>query len=688
MFEVNDLESKLPNVETMVDGSAAQSKPIAQCDVALTPIKSVDALAVFKVAVEWRTLIIRGWDQKNPTPIFTPSYQQKHPDWKPSDWSRSQAVFALIGYLCGKGVPDGIILHVITCPDFQISAHCIDNGGEVYARKQIKNWREKNPQGEGRKIEQPADGVILYGGGRLLQNLECAESALMTHSTDLYQQSTRLLHPVVVDVQYGTPSFIGDVQTVIDIYGVERQLGSLILLEADCLWVVRELARVGSWQRRDSKGLLVDINPPPDIAAHIVSKIGEWRYRVLKAVTGTPILRPDGNIVQTPGYDAVTELLYNPHGAVFPDIPLNPTKDDAANAMAILKKPFEEYLFADNHKSVALAMMMTAVVRATLRSAPMFAVTAGIRGSGKSKLTTCAGILASGRHPSHLNFQNIEELVKQLTGSLLASDSAIWIDNISRPLGGIDILDSMLTEQTARVRPLGGSKMVDCPCTALVMATGNNLVLTGDIVRRSLPCRIETDNEKPEEKTFSFDPVELVKAHRSKMVSAVLTILRAYIVAGKPSKLTTWGSFESFNLVRGVFPWLDMNDPHDACTEIDTEDESRPHFDAVITEWYRMFGGEAKTCAELVEAWKSKPEPFRQLKEALIRLSGTTGFFAEPNAVSIGKTLRTRNGQFSNGLKLTKIPDKHSKITRWRVKNVNPSENVGSDGQLTFTACR
>ena len=68
---------------------------------------------------------------------------------------------------------------------------------------------------------------------------------------------------------------------------------------------------------------------------------------------------------------------------------------------------------------------------------------------------------------------------------LMRGDPFIAIDNCDRPLEGA-LLNQMLTQQQVELRVLGFSKMVTAMTSALVTATGNNLVLLGDLTRRGV----------------------------------------------------------------------------------------------------------------------------------------------------------------------------------------------------------
>ena len=53
------------------------------------------------------------------------------------------------------------------------------------------------------------------------------------------------------------------------------------------------------------------IDPPPSIAAQLIEK-GSWRFPKVAGVITTPTLRPDGSILDRPGYDPATQLWYSP----------------------------------------------------------------------------------------------------------------------------------------------------------------------------------------------------------------------------------------------------------------------------------------------------------------------------------------------------------------------------------------
>jgi putative DNA primase/helicase len=155
-------------------------------------------------------------------------------------------------------------------------------------------------------------------------------------------------------------------------------------------------------------------------------------------------------------------------------------------------------------EAVALGLLLSTVSRPAYRRAPLFAVTAPVRGSGKSTLVDLAAVLATGSRAAVLAAtSNAEELDKRLETSILAGDSLVSLDNLNGALRS-DVLSQALTQDRVRIRTLGKSEQVEPSCDAIWSATGNNLAVAGDLSRRALVCRLDPAMERPETRRFEF----------------------------------------------------------------------------------------------------------------------------------------------------------------------------------------
>ena len=107
------------------------------------------------------------------------------------------------------------------------------------------------------------------------------------------------------------------------------------------------------------------------------------------------------------------------------------------------------------------------------------------------------------------------------------------------------------------------NKTGTAPTLCCWIATGNNLVVAGDLTTRIVPCNLDPQVERPEEREFSRNLYDWIPANRPRLIQAGLTVLRAYIVAGKPKQpIKNFARFEDWSgLVRSALVWLGETDP-------------------------------------------------------------------------------------------------------------------------------
>ncbi len=94
-----------------------------------------------------------------------------------------------------------------------------------------------------------------------------------------------------------------------------------------------DLAASANFERYDKRAkACVSVDPPTSIVRTLKERIGT----ILSGVVTAPTMRADGSIINAPGYDEATGLLFDPHGAEFPSIPDHSTRGDAERALALL----------------------------------------------------------------------------------------------------------------------------------------------------------------------------------------------------------------------------------------------------------------------------------------------------------------------------------------------------------------
>lgn len=360
------------------------------------------------------------------------------------------------------------------------------------------------------------------------------------------------------------------------------------------------MARAARWTKPGLKGP-VPCDPPMDYARTLLAKrpVG---FDYLLGVANCPVMRADGTVVQAEGYDRATGLLLDFGGTKFPEVPDSPTREDAGRALALLKRPFRAYDFEDSASaSVVYSVMLTPAISRVVPAVPLHVVDASTAGYGKSKIADCASIMATGvRAPVFSQGKSQEEDEKRIGAALRAGDAVVVIDNVDEPIKG-DTLCSAITQSTVSLRILGQSLIVTLDARTLFIANGKNVRVEGDLCRRTLRCRIEGGHERPDKREFDFDPVEEVEAQRAALVVAALTVLRAYIVAGRPvrKQVPPLGSFEGWNIVREALVWLGEADPADTREEVMGDDEERGEMAAQLDALWKATGGAEFKVADL-----------------------------------------------------------------------------------------
>jgi hypothetical protein len=142
-----------------------------------------------------------------------------------------------------------------------------------------------------------------------------------------------------------------------------------------------------------------------------------------------------------------------------------------------------------------------------------------------------------------------DEWRKRVTAKLMGSPTHLLIDNLKRRLDSAAIA-SAITSPTWEDRVLGESTMIRIPVRCVWLATGNNPLVSAEIARRTVRIRLDAKRDQPwlrSESEFRHPNLRVwVKENRGRLVWAALTLIRAWLVAGRPFGKRTLGMFESW----------------------------------------------------------------------------------------------------------------------------------------------
>jgi putative DNA primase/helicase len=402
--------------------------------------------------------------------------------------------------------------------------------------------------------------------------------------------------------------------------GIKRAAGTPVIDIVDVASARVWMSRTARFEKFDvRKNDWLKIPPPKDVAASVIGFRQYPHGRELVGVVEAPTLRPDGSVLDVPGYDAATGLLYVP-SATFPAIPTRPTQADAEQALARILKLVEDFPFQEKTDTAAwVAYLLSVVGRSTVAGpVPMFLFSANVAGAGKSYLSTLPSLIATGREPATDGYAvDDAEMEKRLLSMAIAGDRLIVFDNAENNSRiGCSQLDRAITCRGAYSgRILGSSKMADrsVPWSAIIAVTGNNISTRADSRRRAVACYLMSPEAKPEErdpeqfnvfKETGHDLRQHVLDNRPGLLVDALTIVRAYIVAGRPKMGLTSADFPEWSrVIRDAVAWSYDFDPMGSSDRLESEDETASNRVQLVIAW--------RLLCEAIDADTGETDPSR-----------------------------------------------------------------------------
>jgi hypothetical protein len=412
----------------------------------------------------------------------------------------------------------------------------------------------------------------------------------------------------------------------------------------------------------------------------------------LKGFAFGAVLRSDGTVFEGEGFDR--ESGYFARAGARAPLP-EPTPANARAALLALLSPFVDFPFdgatstqkptpdelaANSHAVGMVAAILTAVCRSAFSGpAPGFIIEANTRGAGKSLLAHVVGVIATGATVAVSTIASDEaERRKSVMSRMLAGEPVVILDNAKGMLGG-EALEAALTGEYFSDRLLGQSKPVTARNSALWIITGNNCTVSSDFARRVQPVRLSYPAERPEDRDASAyaipDLKEWAHANRAAMWAHAITLVRSFIVAGRPKPARaakSYGSFEGWDAtIRHALLFAGAADPDRARQEFreraDTERDSLSDLLRLLRDLSTVRHGGGSLAAQ--DVLKACVDPHGNETELLraLRDMGVRG--GAPTTRGVGKALASIRDTVCDGLKLEGTPDRNG-VTKWTVVSV------------------
>lgn len=435
------------------------------------------------------------------------------------------------------------------------------------------------------------------------------------------------------------------------------------------------LDRAACYVNLNDKGKMVPLSAPPlNIVRDYMSLPDRSNLPGLLNIIEIPVLRSDGTIVTQPGYDKASRLYYEPAvGLNIPTVSDNPSQKELETAVALIQEPLIDFPFdSEASKTNALAVLITPVCRPMITGlVPLCLLDKPQPGTGAGLLSDVIASIATGRQAAMMAPPRTdEECEKRLGSILLQGQTIITIDNVEGYLYFAS-LAMLLTAQYFTTRILGLSKMVRLPNRGTYIVTGNNVKLGGDMARRCYLSRMDAREARPwmrDPKSFKYQRlIKWVKENRGDLLAAILTMVRAWIVAEKPipEGLPPLGGYEDWTdtigsiLAHAGFSGF-LGNLEFMYQQADIE---TPQWEGFLAAWQEKFGEEAVTTDQVVTSINEHDILADALPDLVNR---------DPRKInrSLGFALRRRIGvRYPNGLMVNKNEKLVHNVAAWQVVN-------------------
>ncbi len=402
--------------------------------------------------------------------------------------------------------------------------------------------------------------------------------------------------------------------------------------------------------------------PPPWAVKAVDARPAYPMLPTLEAISECPVLLSDGRIIDRPGFDRETGIYLHLDGWEPLPVPEVPAQADIDAATELVLELVVDFPFPNaSHRAAWVAALLTPFARHAFQGpSPIFLIDANAPASGKSLLADIISIVYSGRDMPRTTLPaDGDETRKKITAIAMGGEQLVLFDNLSGALGNPE-LDAAVTGATWSDRLLGESRIMKVPFRTVFLVTGNNVLLAADTARLLVCCRLESAEERPEERT-NFRHADLkqwVRRHRPELVRAVLVLLRSYLRSGSPRAFeAAFGSFDDgwSPVVRQSVVWHGFGDPCATRLEVaGTADRDAIAFGHFLEGWLQIDPHQqGLTMSEAIRLLAENPRDYDVLRNAIHELvPGRGSEYPSPRSVSMKvhhKRKAVVNGRYIDG---------------------------------------
>lgn len=398
-------------------------------------------------------------------------------------------------------------------------------------------------------------------------------------------------------------------------------------------------------QKQDGETTETDSSVPMAVVKDVLAYPQWGELPPLGNIVTFPTFSTDGTLHDQAGYNPKTRLYYYKNGLKLGEY--EPVGDNIAHAKGLIDELLEGFPFVDNaSKTNAIALLLLPFVRAIIKgNTPLHMIDAPSHGTGKTLLAQALATLAAPNGFKTMTAPTTdEEWEKKIVTALMGAPSHIMIDNIPDTLQSAT-LAAVLTAEHYTSRVLGLLKEITVQVKNVWIGTGNNTTAHGELARRTVWIRIDSKLETPWKRTGFRHPdlIGWIQDKRGELITAALTLIKLWYLAGCPESELTLGSYERWvKIIGGILETAGYKDFMGNADEMYNRSAvDRLPWVAFVERWYESYGHRPVGVKELFSlASEYDPSPDIQIKGENILGEQIAGRTERSRKIKLGKLLK------------------------------------------------
>ena len=418
--------------------------------------------------------------------------------------------------------------------------------------------------------------------------------------------------------------------------------------------IVDEHIRLYRWrttQQKNAEPEQLYVNCTFDLSSMLrAGALTHDSVRQLDLLTQYPVCAGEDKLeIVTAGWNATPRTYYDqPESLCGIDPDLSMLSQRGILEDLIVDFPFADLASMENF----IGLMLTPILKPALDgNVPMHLITSPLERTGKTKLAeeVFGGIILGKPTPAIQLTGSDEERDKRILSLLLRGDTLVHFDNVRQFIDSAS-LSSLLTSQTYSGRPMARSEIVSPPNNLTVVASGNNVRMTGELAKRTIPIILQPATDRPEDRTdyAHADLRRYVRTVRRQVIAALLGLIDNWRTAGSPLHTRPLGGFERWSgIVGGILAHAGFD-----------------HWRGNDAAWRRKADAGGEDLRSFAETWHAEHGTEQMTVKELFEIAESNELF--------GYLIRgkTEHGRLQSFARRVLAANEDTPISTWRIKAI------------------